>query len=401
MADVTLTAALRSNLLSLQGTQKLLDQTQLRLATGRKVNSALEDANAYFAAQTLNNRASDLSFLLDGQGQALQVLKAADTGIQSLQKLITQARSIAQSARDSVSNAGAYRSGDLTAALAANVGAIATTLNLTSGSGATANITVTGRSLNAIAADINTNSAFQATVVDGTPDATTGATNKRLEIRATGGQTLSIENNAAGTFFNANNGGAGGTAGVEIATGGAYTLGNAIASASTTPDQVALEKQFTVIRDQIDQLVQDTGYRGTNLLNGDSLDVKFNENNSSNITVTGVTFNATGLGIAAVTGTNGFNTSDFIDNFITQLDLANATLRVQAKSYGNALTVIQAREDFTKNLINTLKEGSDKLTLADANEEGAKLLALQTSQQLGITSLSLASQAQQSVLRLF
>ncbi|TVQ85235.1 MAG: flagellin, partial [Micavibrio sp.] len=100
MSEVTLTAALRTNLLSLQRTQGLLDITQNRLATGRKVNSALDDANAFFASQSLNNRASDLERLLDGIGQGVQTLKAADQGITSLTKLVEQAQSIAQTARD-------------------------------------------------------------------------------------------------------------------------------------------------------------------------------------------------------------------------------------------------------------------------------------------------------------
>ena len=395
MSDVTLTAALRSNLLRLQSTQKLLDSTQLRLATGKKVNSALENATAFFASQTLLNRADDLSFLLDGQGQAIQVIKAADIGITSLQALTEQAKSIAQSARDTVTNSGAFRSGDLTSALSLNTGAIATTLNLTSGSGATLNVVVANRSLTAIAADINASASFSAIVVEGTTGATAG--NKRLEIRATGGNTLAIANNAAGTFFNSNNGGVGGTAGRQVSLNAAYVLGNNIATTLNTPDQIALENQYNTVRTQIDQIISDSGYRGTNLLNGDTLAVKFNEDNSSNLSVSGVTFNTTGLGIS----TAAFQSSTNIDSAISETGLATGTLRVQAQSFGNALTIIQSRESFTNNLINTLKEGSDKLVLADKNEEGANLLALQTAQELGITALSLASQAAQSVLRLF
>ncbi len=395
--DITLTAALRTNLLSLQSTQKLMDMTQLRLATGKKVNSALENANVFFASQTLTNRATDLSFLLDGMGQSIQVLQAADKGITTLSALVNQANSLAQSARDTVTNSAAYRSGDLTAALASNVGVIGSTLDLTSSSGATNSIVVSGQSLNTIAATINATQGFSATVVDGTPSATTGATNKRLEIRATGGYTLTIANNAASTFFNANNGGVGGTAGQRLDTGAAYTLGNIIATTLNTSDAVALEKQFAAVRLQIDQLVQDTGYRGTNLLNNDTLTVKFNEDNSSNMSVNGVGFNAAGLGIS----TANFRTSTTIDVNISELNIALNNLRTQAKTFGSALIVIQSREDFTKNLVNVLKEGSDKLVLADKNEEGANLLSLQTAQSLGVTSLSLASQSAQSVLRLF
>jgi flagellin len=90
-SDVVLTAALRSNLLSLQNTQSAIDTTQFRLATGRKVNSALDNPQSFFAAQALNNRASDLTRLLDGIGQSIQVIKAADNGVTALTKLVEQA----------------------------------------------------------------------------------------------------------------------------------------------------------------------------------------------------------------------------------------------------------------------------------------------------------------------
>ena len=273
MADVTLTAALRTNLLSLQGTQKLLDSTQLRLATGLKVNSALDNPNSFFAAQSVNNRASDLGRLLDGIGQGIQVLKAADEGIKSLTSFLEQAQAIAQEALD------------------------------------------------------------QANAAGGAP-----------------------------------------------------------------ADQTSLEAQYTEIRGQIDTLVGDAGYRGTNLLNTGTLSVTFNEDASASLTVTGVDFTSAGdLALAQTTFNDATEAQTALDDISAALD----TVRAQARTFGNNLNIIQSRQDFTQNLINVLKEGADKLTVADKNEEGAKLLSLQTTQQLGITSLSLASQAEQSILRLF
>src|SRR5690606_9321794 len=107
MAEVTLTAALRTNLLSLQRTQSLLDLTQNRLATGKKVNSALDDANAFFASQSLTNRASDLERLLDGIGQSVQVLKAADQGITTITSFLEQLQAVAQEALDQANASGA------------------------------------------------------------------------------------------------------------------------------------------------------------------------------------------------------------------------------------------------------------------------------------------------------
>ncbi len=274
MADVTLTAALRSNLLSLQGTQRLLDSTQLRLATGLKVNSALDNPSAFFASQSIQNRANDLNRLLDGQGQAIQVLKAADQGIQQITSFLEQAQAIAQEAQDQL-------------------------------------------------------------------------------------------------------------------------------NADPAADVTSLAASFDEVLAQIDTLAGDSGYRGTNLAAGAAtLSVTFNESGTSTLDVQGADLTVGNDLTVSLSGGN------FADTTATQatLDAIAAdltTTRNTAAAFGTSLNIIQTRQDFTSNLINVLKEGSDKLVVADKNEEGAKLLSLQTTQSLGITSLSLASQANQSVLRLF
>src|ERR1700760_379596 len=98
MSDIVLSASVRQNLLSLQSTADLLATTQNRLATGKKVNSALDNPTNYFTAASLDNRASDINNLLDGIGNGVQVLQAANTGITSLQKLVDSAKSIANQA---------------------------------------------------------------------------------------------------------------------------------------------------------------------------------------------------------------------------------------------------------------------------------------------------------------
>lgn len=383
MADVTLTAALRSNLLSLQGTQKLLDSTQLRLATGRKVNSALDNPNAFFAASSLNARAGDLNRLLDGMGQGIQVLKAADEGIKALTALVGQAQSIAETARDQATGAAVDRSNDLAATEQADITTIAgiaaaDTFTLQAGAGnPTTTFTISANeSIATLISQINATTGFSAQLV-----APTGATttDRRLEIRTTNGQDL-ITTDAGG---------------VLAAMG--LTVGTTNATGQPPADQVSLESQYASILTQIDQLITDTGYRGTNLLNGDSLTVQFNETNTSKLTIAGVTFDSAGLNISAANFADDANIQTSLD----QITAALTSLRSTASTFGSNLFVVQSRQDFTSSLVNVLKEGSDKLTLSDQNEEGAKLLSLQTSQQLGITSLSMASQAQQSVLRLF
>lgn len=171
------------------------------------------------------------------------------------------------------------------------------------------------------------------------------------------------------------------------------------AAATSNATRRDLSAQFDLLRGQIDQLAADSGYNGINLLDNGSLKVQFNEGNTASITVTGVRFNAQGLGVGAATN-RGQSDKDINDSLSSLTD-ALARLRNQSSAFGSKLSVVQTREDFTKSMIDTLETGADLLLLADQNEEAAKLVTLNTRQQLASTALSLATQAEQSVLRLF
>jgi len=129
--------------------------------------------------------------------------------------------------------------------------------------------------------------------------------------------------------------------------------------------------QYNNIITQITTTAQDASFNGINLLYGDDLKLTFNETGKSTLNIKGVTFNATGLGLASlVAGT------DFLDNAsakatITKIGKASDMLRTQASTLGSNLSVVQIRQDFNKNLINVLQTGSSNLTLADTNEEAA------------------------------
>ena len=179
----------------------------------------------------------------------------------------------------------------------------------------------------------------------------------------------------------------------------AERLGVSGAATNGANERATYSQQFNDVLAQIDQLVQDTSYKGINLLKGDNLTVNFNESRTSTIELKGVNFDATGLGFTQAQ--NEWKTNANIDESLEQITKATSMLRAQASEFGQNLSTVQIREDFTKNMINNLQSGADKLVLADMNEEGANMLALQTRQQLGVNSLSLASQASQSVLRLF
>src|ERR1700709_2389259 len=95
MSGIVLSSSVRQNLLSLQSTADLLATTQNRLATGKKVNTALDNPTNYFTAASLDNRASDINYMLEGLSNGVQVLQAANRGITSLQKLVDSAKSVA------------------------------------------------------------------------------------------------------------------------------------------------------------------------------------------------------------------------------------------------------------------------------------------------------------------
>jgi flagellin-like hook-associated protein FlgL len=383
--SVTLTAAMRANLLSLQSTASLLGATQFRLATGLKVNSALDNPSSFFAAQGLTNRANDLGSLLDAMGQSVQTLKAADEGIKGLTKLVEQAKSIAQTARSTASGAsGGTVTSDFIATadiadLTNDLYSDGDTIMLQAGSGAVHTITIdsTGATGPATLQDlvdtINDISGFHASIEIGTG---ADAGMQALTITTTNAEDLNVTETSIDTTLNID---------------GAYAAGSSSAA------QLDLETQYNALLDQIDAFVADTGYRGVNLLNGDFMKTVFNEDGSSFQQVDGAARDSSGLGLGAA----DFSTSGAIDDVLGDISDALTTMRTDATKYGNALSVIQTRQDFTANLVNVLKDGATALTIADKNEEGANMLALQTSQQLGIQSLSLASQANQSVLRLF
>lgn len=644
-SDITLSKAVRGNLLSLQSTSDLLTKTQERLSTGLKVNSALDNPTNFFTASSLNSRASDLSRLLDSVGNATQTLEAADNGISAITDLVEAAQATARQALQTsagvtggttteatVTGTGAAIGADTAAALegsatndldgtpvaavleggaltgtdaasglgssgdsftisigsdeytfdlfdsdsaayaGSNVGidiavgedidaaiatingaltadgngasingsgnleftagdaadtitvdpntdstaGVLTALGLTSletadpttdlsasqlasdgdsfelsvgsntytfdfydsGSGAYAGSNVgidiaTGEEISDVIAAINT-----ALDADGNAAAINGDGNLEFTAGATG-ETITIDpntNSTAGvlTALGLTSGDAASTTNADLAAldgsdltidvGDAsftYTFsatstrddletqlaafvtdndevgaasidvdGNLTVTAAEETDSITLggtgltsfgtdltttaidpvttggtnrredlENDFNELLVQIDELKNDAGFNGKNLLDGDDLKVIFNEDGSSSLTIGGVTFDSAGLGLSSVSA-GDFDTDANIEATLATLDTATSTLRSQASKFGSNLSVVETRENFTKETINTLETGAANLTLADLNEEGANLLSLQTRQSLSSTALSLASQADQNVLRL-
>ena len=369
MSDISLTASMRSNLLSLQNTQSLMDTTQERLSTGKKVNSALDNPSSFYTAQSLTNRASDLSSLLDSMGQGIQTIKAADEAITSITEFVQQAKAIANQARDEADKSSVTSSGEIEVVAADNT---------------VAKLKIGNKELN-VDIDKADNDAtkvaqkIQAAITGKDPELkgkyTAKAVGDNVVIEIADGADVE----AASVSFEG--------AGIKI-------------SGTLEDNRASYVDRYNDILTQIDQLAKDAGYKGVNLLGGtdQSLTVVFNEDRSSSLTIKGVDGSAAGLGLTPETD---WSTNAGIDAALTKIDSAISTLRSMSSEFGNNYSVVQTREEFTENLINVLEEGSDKLTLADMNEESANMLALQTRQQLAINSLSLASQAAQSVLKLF
>ncbi|WP_245311868.1 flagellar protein, partial [Bradyrhizobium pachyrhizi] len=467
MSGIVLSASVRQNLLSLQSTADLLATTQNRLSTGKKVNTALDNPTNFFTAQSLDNRASDINNLLDGIGNGVQVLQAANTGITSLQKLVDSAKSVANqalqaavgySAKSSVTTAAipgatadnllgtatptnatltstaAYTGIDLTAAGAnltfqinsqtvtlnsgtnysatqvrdainTQVGASAkvaasidgtgklvltstntagtgdtltvgtfssgdaTQLGLPAGATATATGTAGASPLDTLTLTIGATGNGTATnITFGTGagkvkslndlNAALAANNLQASLSAAGALTISTTNDAASATI----GTIGGTA------AGAGKLFNGLAGSAPVQDPTALANranlvnQYNNILDQITTTAQDASYNGINLLNGDQLKLTFNETGSSTLKIQGVTFDATGLNLTKLTAG-----TDFVDNAsanatLKTLNSASGLLRTQASTLGSNLSIVQIRQDFSKNLINVLQTGSSNLT---------------------------------------
>jgi hypothetical protein len=537
MTGIVLSAAVRQNLLSLQSTAALLATTQNDLSTGNKVNSALDNPTNYFTAAALNDRAGDISNLLDGIGNGVQVLQAANTGITSLQSLVASAQSVANQVLQTTIGYDTKSSVTTTAITGANannllgtgtgftaatfsgavvhnddatsvaigtatqlVGTASSTSNdlgtaITNGStlvvdgttitfstaattssgsaasgftigigaGSTASVANllsdidaitggTGSTVTAGSLAINTGTTSDLSITGtgnalaalglgtGVTQARTGAalglSGQTLTIASTGGGTatnitfgtgsgqvstlnqlnaaladnnlqasidttghisITTSNNAASSTIGAIGGTATSTAGAAFAGLAAQAP---VADANAQATRAGLISQYNNILKQIDTTSQDASFNGINLLEGDTLNLTFDETGKSTLAIQGVTFNTAGLSLSPLAAGTDFLDSNSATTILNQLNTASATLRSEASNLGSNLSIVEIRQDFSKSLINVLQTGASNLTLADTNEEAANSQALSTRQSIAVSALALANQSQQSVLQL-
>jgi len=398
MSGIVLSASVRQNLLSLQSTAALLATTQNDLATGKKVNTALDNPTNYFTAQGLDNRASDISNLLDGIGNGVQVLQAANTGITSLQSLVDTAKSIANQVLQTTVGYSTKASATTT------VGAVGSAADLTTG-GTT---TLQGKTV------IFTPATGSAVTLTFSNVAGAGNVNSldalNAAIGAAGiGVTASISGTGFLTFTSSNDNAsqaitvAGGAAANTVQLTGTTVAAAPVAAVADPASQAIrsnLVSQYNNVIAQITTTAQDSSFNGINLLNGDNLKLTFNETGKSTLNITGVTYSATGLGLTSLTSGTDFLDSSSANKAIAAISAASTTLRTEASALGSNLSIVQIRQDFSKNLINVLQTGSSNLTMADTNAEAANSQALSTRQSIAVSALALANQSQQSVLQL-
>ena len=415
-SDIQLSQAVRQNLLSLQNTADMMSRTQTRLATGNKVNSALDNPTNFFTASGLNARAGELNGLLDSMSNAISTIEAADKGLTSITKMVEQMQATVRQAQQVKADNLSYTS---TAATNGGIAAVAdgTTVGL--------DFVVDGT---AVTMNIYTNSTGAAQdlsvddVVDGINQAALKATDNsrfiraskdesgNLKIEALGGRGLGLDFDDAdvATAFGA------------VPTASAqYTVATndvTVNRANINKERNDFAEQYNNLRAQLNDLAEDASFNGVNLLQDDDLKVLFNEltgSNQSKLDIDGEQVDVEWLNVKKIhTATSiatynpAVNEGDFqsdagLESSLNELSNGLRSLRSFAAKLGSNLSVVQIRKDFTKDMINTLQSGAAKLTLADTNEEGANMLALQTRQQLSSTALSLSSQADQNVLRLF
>ncbi|EGY02746.1 flagellin domain-containing protein [Nitrospirillum viridazoti Y2] len=618
-SQVALSSAMRSNLLLLQNTNSSIDKLQSQLSTGNKVNSALDGPTAFFAAQGLNQRASDLSTLKDAMGQAISTIKAGNQGITSIQKLIDQAKGLTTSAYSNLGNdpsaiatrkslaaqfndikdqidklaadsgyggknllAGSGQTFDATSSsrstvnsitglsnsrvtnvttsdtysirvagtgdISGNAGDIASAedarglfglkvsgkLSSTAGNfsdvsieirgavgqtrtaviteggesrsitffdntqsatnslvsagtsgtqqisqvnitgnideGDTFNVTINGRtfSYTASAGDVSNPSPTtrQATIATNLQNLITNS----ISIPGSAISGFSVSSSTPGTFQI--------TAASSYGTSNSFTLGSSTVNALTkdisvsftsgsvvsfTVDRSTLEGLGTAgngtstIEKDVDLSVTATDLNGVSItrsgandrgsgkltdgenamsfttgtvrINVDStkimqaasanrsanmttsqqtpantqndLSVQFNETNTNSLSVKSTNVTTDGQGLRLDYAQNDFLDRSDIDAAVAQLTYATTQLRSAGQTLSTNLNVIQTRSDFTDAFNNVLSDGADSLVQVDQNQAGAELLTLQTRQSLGVTTLSLANQSQQAILKLF
>ena len=380
MSDVTLSAAVRSSLLSLQNTSQLIDRTQNRLSSGLRVSSAIDDPVSFFQAKTLSDRAITFSEKKDGIDQGVSTVVAALEGIEAIDSIVRQLKGI-------VSN--------MKSATGTNFTDLITQFNNLRTQIGTLADDATFQGVNLVN---STTDNLSVSFSDKTASLlSVDAVNLResgLLIGTAGAGAATTFNYAILTSFDI-------SAGVTITVtyqGSAQTL------------DLSQTNTIVLTYGTVDLTIQAGTNQDQAIAAGDIFTLSLFTSASSVATAgfdSAVVATFVGIDVTAI-NIIGNDTvyitegdSNQITSVTTTLDNALKTLRSNAQTLGSNVALLQTRLDFTSVYVDVLETGAAKLTLADLNEEGANLLALQTRQQLGISALAFAGQAEQGILALF
>jgi flagellin len=389
MVDATISAGTRSALLALSSMQSEISVMENRLATGKRVNAPTDNAISYFMSAGLSSRANAINGLMSDITNTQGSIAAANNGITAIRALLTTAQTIAEQARQFAESPVVVVTGQ-------------------HGTGFTTSST--------IASTAGSSSLLKAgdtvTVGDGTTTATyTAANGDTIQnlldaVNNTGGLQITAALNNGGqlkfTATSAANITIGGTVAGGVGHGTLYgILGLDVGTSYNTANisRANLASQFDDVLARVDQVAADAGFNGVNFLTGQSSTIKFNETGTSSLVISGSSATSSALGATASTNHFEFNTD--VNTAVSKIATALNSLKSIATNIGSMSTIMQTRMDFNKSLINTLGTGAEALTIGDVNEDSAKLLALQTRQQMATTSLKLSSANDNAVLRLF
>jgi flagellin len=451
MQTASLTLGMKNALSSLDNIQGQITETNKRLATGKKVNSALDNALNYFLADSFSSRARGLQTIQDNIGLGLNVLKQTDKALSSIKTSLEQAEGTLRAALNAPGgNAKAVSTfsfrnaitgaADASVRLSEDAGGL-DKARLQNGDTVTVNLVrVSSAGTTTVVAAGTTLTTATATTVqnllDGINNNTTinvAGQSPRISAYLNDSGNIIVENQVAGKDI-----ATGDTFGIQFvintAGGGTQTQNNSldifgftgapgstptssgtgtqtvvqIGVASENETRRAAANSFREVLNQVRNTALDAGYNGTNLLQGDFLRTAFNEENTTSIVTQGRRIDAPALGFSLdnVTSVSGDAFRNFqgdreLSNALEKIKTAKGTIGGLSTTFASNSNLLTNRQDFTKFAVKNFNDGSDLLTLADINEEGATLASLQTKQQLSVQALSLANQSDQAILRLF
>lgn len=404
--NVTLSSSVRENLLSLQNTSKLISQTQGRLSTGLKVATPVDDPVAYFQAKSLNDRATDFREKKDGIAQGISTVTSAMNAVDGIESLVKQLKGLALTAKSATTTSEIDNVVSQFNDLKNQINKLASDasyqgLNLVNGSGSTLTVNFSNDTASALSVaskdlrtgvkGLNVNELSRITGTGPTfnfsgSNAAQLAVSGTIKVTLANSADLTVTADAAGTNHTF----------VYGSTTFTYTIGS---TNTSTFEVTAADHKLKLSAGGVYTFT--IGTADGHVASAGATPAKFKIKATGTFATASSTL-STPDGVAGSTKIGvGAGFTETLNNTIASLEKNLTNIRSIAQQLGSNIALLQTRLDFTNNYVNTLTAGAGKLSLADLNEEGANLLALQTRQQLGIQALSFAGQSEQGILGLF